>query len=136
MHEMALAQSMLEIVERTARDNGAGCVTLVRIEIGALSHVEPEALRFGFDVVTRESLADGAQLDIRTTPGEAWCMPCGMTVPLPRLGEACPHCGSYQLSVSGGDAMRVLEIEIAPATAGEGDRKLKERSDVHDVRLR
>ena len=90
MHEMALAESMLEIVEQTARDNGAGCVTLVRIEIGALSHVEPEALRFCFDVVTRASLADGARLDIRTTPGEAWCMPCGTTVPLPRLGDACP----------------------------------------------
>ena len=136
MHEMALAESMLEIVERTARDNGAARVTLVRVEIGALSHVEPEALRFCFDVVTRESLADGARLDIQTTPGEAWCMPCGMTVALPRLGEACPHCGSYQLSVSGGDAMRVLEIEITSASRDEGDRILKEKRDVHDVWLR
>jgi hydrogenase nickel incorporation protein HypA/HybF len=119
MHEMALAQSMLEIVERTARDNGAARVTLVCIEIGALSHVEPDALRFCFDVVTRESLAEGARLDIRATPGEAWCMPCGMTVPLPRLGEACPRCGSYQLSISSGDAMRVREIEIASAPYGQ-----------------
>ena len=115
MHEMALAQSMLEIVEQTARDNGAARVTLVCIEIGALSHVEPEALRFCFDVVTRESIADGARLEIRTTPGEAWCMPCGMSVPLPRLGEACPHCGSSQLTVSNGDAMRVREIEVGSA---------------------
>ena len=136
MHEMALAQSMLEIVERTARDNGAGCVTLVRIEIGALSHVEPEALRFCFDVVTRASLAEGARLEIHTTQGEAWCMPCGMTVPLPRLGEACPHCGSYQLSVTGGDAMRVLDIEVAPASTAGRDRRSREKRDVHDVRLR
>ena len=116
MHEMALAQSMLDIVEQTARANGAARVTLVCIEIGALSHVEPDALRFCFDVVTRASVADGARLEIRTTPGEAWCMPCGMSVPLPRLGEACPHCGSYQLTVSSGDAMRVREIEVRPAT--------------------
>jgi len=120
MHEMALAESMLEIVEQTARDTGAGCVTLVRIEIGALSHVEPEALRFCFDVVTRSSLADGARLDIRTTPGEAWCMPCGTTVPLPRLGDACPHCGSYQLAVSKGEAMRVLEIEVGEPLQASG----------------
>ena len=75
MHEMALAQSMLEIVERTARDNGGGRVTLVRIEIGALSHVEPEALRFGFDVMTRGSLAEGARLDIRTTPARPGACP-------------------------------------------------------------
>jgi hydrogenase nickel incorporation protein HypA/HybF len=115
MHEMALAQSMLEIVEQTARANGAARVTLVCIEIGALSHVAPDALRFCFDVVTRETVADGALLEIRTTPGEAWCMPCGMSVALPRLGEACPHCGSYQLTVSNGDAMRVLEIEAGLA---------------------
>ena len=87
MHEMALAESMLEIVEQTARGNGARRVTLVRLEIGALSHVEPEALRFCFDVVTRESLAEGARLDIETTPGEAWCMPCGDGGPAVRIGR-------------------------------------------------
>ncbi len=40
-------------------------------------------------------------------------MPCGETVPLARLGDACPRCGSYQLTVSQGDQMRVKEIEIA-----------------------
>jgi hydrogenase nickel incorporation protein HypA/HybF len=113
MHEMALAESMLEIVERTARSNHAARVKTVWLEIGALSHVAPEALRFCFDAVTRDSIADGAQLDIVTTPGAAWCMPCGATVPLERLGDACPRCGSYQLTVSQGDAMRVKEIEIA-----------------------
>jgi hydrogenase nickel incorporation protein HypA/HybF len=115
MHEMALAQSMLEIVEQASRDDGARRVTVVRIEIGALSHVEPDALRFCFDVVTRGSIADGARLDVESTPGAAWCMPCATKVPLARLGEPCPHCGSYQLAVCGGDAMRVTEIEVAPA---------------------
>ena len=115
MHEMALAQSMLEIVEQAAREDGARRVAAVRIEIGALSHVEPDALRFCFDVVTRGSLANGARLDVEITPGAAWCMPCGMTVPLARVGESCPRCGSYQLAVSNGDAMRVIEIEVATA---------------------
>ena len=46
MHEMALATSVLQIVERTARQHGARRVSAVRLEIGRLSHVEPEALRF------------------------------------------------------------------------------------------
>ena len=113
MHEMALAQSMLEIVERTARDNGAARVTLVCIEIGALSHVEPDALRFCFDAVTRGSVAEAARLEIVATAGEAWCMPCGESVPLAQRGEPCPRCGSYQLNVTQGEAMRLKEIEIA-----------------------
>ena len=113
MHEMALAESMLEIVEDTARRNGAARVKVVWLELGALSHVAPEALRFCFDAVTRGGIADGAELTIVSTPGAAWCMPCGETVPLARLGDACPRCGSYQLTVAQGDAMRVREIEIA-----------------------
>lgn len=113
MHEMALAESMLEIVLQTARGSDAARVTLIRVEIGALSQVEPEALRFCFDVVTRDSPADGARLEIQRTPGEAWCMPCGTTVPLCKLGDGCPHCGSYQLGISQGQAMRVREIEVA-----------------------
>ena len=113
MHEMALAASVLEIVEGTAQRNGAARVRAVWLEIGALSQVEPDALRFCFDVVTRGSLADCARLEIVFTPGAAWCMPCSRTVALPALGARCPHCGTYQLTVSQGEAMRVKEIEVA-----------------------
>jgi hydrogenase nickel incorporation protein HypA/HybF len=113
MHEMALAEGMLEIVEATARREGASRVTNVRLEIGALSHVAPDALRFCFDVVTRGSLAEGATLDIDDVPGAAWCMPCGGTVPLAQVGDPCPRCGSFQLAVTSGDAMRVKDIAIA-----------------------
>ena len=112
MHEMALAESVREIVEDVARRNAARRVDVVRVELGALSCVEPNALRFCFDATMRGSLGEGAELEIVTTPGEAWCMPCGRTVALARIGDACPECGSYQLAVSRGDAMRVVDIEI------------------------
>jgi len=112
MHEMALAASMRDIVEDVARRNGAEKVRTVRVELGALACVEPEALRFCFDSSMLGSLAEGARLEITVAPGEAWCMPCGGTVALARLGDACPACGSYQLQVTRGDDMRVTEIEV------------------------
>jgi hydrogenase nickel incorporation protein HypA/HybF len=112
MHEMSLAQSIVEIVERTAAANGGGRVSAVRLEVGALSHVEVEALRFCFDAVTRGGAAEGARLELDSPPGQAWCMPCGATVPLARLGDACPHCGSHQLQVTQGEEMRVKDIEL------------------------
>jgi hydrogenase nickel incorporation protein HypA/HybF len=112
MHEMALAESVIQIVESTARRHGATVVRVVSLEIGRLSHVEPEALRFAFDVVKRDSAAHGARLEIVAADGAAWCMKCSQTVTLGRLGEACPRCGSYQLQVTAGDEMRVKEIEI------------------------
>ncbi len=113
MHEMALAASMRDIVEDVARSNGAARVNVVRVQLGALACVEPAALRFCFDASMQGGVAEGARLEIEVTPGTAWCMPCGKTVPLAQRGEACPSCGSYQLQVSGGDEMRVLDIEIA-----------------------
>ena len=110
---MALAESMLELVEETARKNGAARVTAVRIELGQLSQVEREALAFCFDAVARGGLANGAALEIECTPGAAWCMPCGAQVPLAKLGDPCPHCGGWQLTVVAGEAMRVREIEVA-----------------------
>jgi len=113
VHEMSLAEGMLQIVEETARKNGAAKVTAVWLELGALSHVEAEALRFCFDAITRGGAADGARLEIVTTPGRAWCMQCSDTVDLARLGDACPRCGGYQLQVTQGEEMRLREIEIA-----------------------
>lgn len=113
MHEMSLAEGILQIVESAAKANDARAVRAVWLELGALSHVELDALRFSFDAVTRGTVADGAQLEVVATPGRAWCMPCGGTVDLGRLGDPCPRCGSYQLQVTQGEEMRVREIEIA-----------------------
>jgi hydrogenase nickel incorporation protein HypA/HybF len=112
MHEMALAESMLEIVESAARKHGASRVSAVRLEIGALSHVAVDALRFCFDAVTRGSLAEGAALEVDSIPGEAWCMPCATSVPLAQVGDACPRCGGFQLAVTRGEDMRVKDIAI------------------------
>jgi hydrogenase nickel incorporation protein HypA/HybF len=113
MHEVALAEGVLRIVMDAARSSAATRVHTVWLELGALAHVEPDALEFCFDAVTRGSVAEGARLEIARTAGTAWCMPCGTRVPLARLGDACPACGSYQLQVLEGDAMRVKEIGIA-----------------------
>ena len=112
MHEMALAEGVLQIVEDAARREGFARVRAVWLEIGQLASVEPDAMRFCFDAVTRRSVAEGARLEIVATPGAAWCMKCSQPVALAALGEACPRCGSYQLQVTGGDAMRAKELEV------------------------
>jgi hydrogenase nickel incorporation protein HypA/HybF len=113
MHEMSLAESVREIVDETARANGARRVAAVRLEIGKLAQVEIDAMRFAFDVVTRGSLAESARLEIVETDGSAWCMRCADSVTITQRGDACPRCDSYQLQVTGGDRMRVMDIEVA-----------------------
>lgn len=112
MHEMSLAESVREIVDETARANGAHRVAAVRLEIGKLSLVEIDAMRFALDVVMRGSLAATARLEIVESDGQAWCMRCSRTVAIARRGDGCPLCGSYQLQVTGGERMRVMDIEV------------------------
>jgi hydrogenase nickel incorporation protein HypA/HybF len=112
MHEMSLAEGVMQLVEDTARREQAQRVKLVVLEIGRLSSVEPAALSFCFDVVTRGSMAEGAALEIVDVPGAGWCMQCAATVPMTELYGACPTCGSHQVQPTGGTEMRVKEIEI------------------------
>lgn len=112
MHEMALCEGILTALEQNARDEGYTRVKRVRLEIGALAGVETEAMRFGFDVVMKGSLADGARLEITDVPGAAWCMQCMKTVPVKQRYDACPDCSSYQLQVTGGEEMKIKELEV------------------------
>ncbi|MDP1734834.1 MAG: hydrogenase maturation nickel metallochaperone HypA [Sulfuritalea sp.] len=113
MHEMSLAEGVLQLIEDAARDQEFVKVTTVWLEIGQLSGVEVEAMKFCFDAVTRDSVADGARLEIIALPGTGWCMACSKTVPMAEVFGECPQCGGYQMQVTGGTEMRVKELEVA-----------------------
>lgn len=112
MHEMALCQGMLDIIAAQQRSEGFERVRSVVVEIGALGHVDPQALHFAFDVVAAETSAAGATLEIREIPGQGWCMDCSRSVSIARRGDGCPHCGSYTVILRQGDEMRLKELEV------------------------
>lgn len=113
MHEMSLAEGVLQIIEDAAQRERFARVRSVALEIGRLAGVEPDAMRFCFDVVTRGSVAEGCRLDIIETPGTAWCMHCEKPVDVAQRYDDCPLCGGRQLQVTSGIEMRVKELEVA-----------------------
>lgn len=112
MHEMSLAEGVLDLVEYRARREGCHRVKTVRLEIGKLSGVEPEAIRFCFDAVASGTMAEGAALDIVEQDGRAWCFDCGRLMKLAARSDPCPGCGGFRLRMDEGVAMRVKELEI------------------------
>lgn len=112
MHEMSIAEGILQIVEDAAAQQGFKRVTEVRLEIGALSGVEVEALTFCLDVVLKNSIAEGARLELEKVSGRGYCLGCGETVPVNALYDACPKCGSYQVQATGGTEMRVKDLLV------------------------
>ena len=112
MHELSLCESVLNVIEDSARQQGFRKVKTVWLEIGTLAGVDPEAMRFSFEVVSRGSIANQAGLEIIETPADAWCMQCARQVSIRQRYDACPECDSYQLQISGGDQLRIRELEV------------------------
>jgi len=109
---MSLCESILEIIEQQAQEQQYTRVKTVWLEVGALSSVEPEAMRFCFPVVMHGSLAENAQLEIVHIKGQAWCLQCTKNVIIEQRYDVCPDCGTAQLQVNDGEQMQIKELEV------------------------
>lgn len=112
MHEMSICESILQIIEGQAKEQAFDRVNRIRLEIGPLAGVEVEALKFSYDVVTRGSIAEKSALEIIHLPLNAWCMPCAKSVDVEQRFDACPECKSYQIQITGGDELRIKDMEV------------------------
>lgn len=109
MHELSIAQSVVEAVTERAGDRA---VLRVSLTVGRLSGVVPDALRFSFDLVTEGTSAEGALLEIEEPEGRAHCRGCETDVVLHDLLLLCP-CGSADVEVIGGTELLISSMEVA-----------------------
>ena len=112
MHEMSLCESIISVMEAEAARQSFSRVKHIWIEVGAFSGAEPESMKFCFDAVSRGTLAEKAVFEIVTLPGEASCFSCGETVRLNERFDPCPRCGSHHLQLTGGEDLRIRELEV------------------------
>ena len=112
MHELSLAESMIQIIADAAVAQQFERVHVVWLEVGSMAGVEPDALRFCFDAVARDTVAQDARLEIVEVPGSGSCADCGSVHPVTSLLDACPACGSYAVHITGGSGMRVKELDV------------------------
>lgn len=111
MHELSLARGLVALAEDEARKAGAKRVTRLRLAVGALGHVTPEAMRFCFDAAASGSMVEGAALAIDIVPGAGRCRDCGRTVALAARFDPCPACGGF-VRMTAGDELRLTELEV------------------------
>jgi hydrogenase nickel incorporation protein HypA/HybF len=108
MHELSITQSVVDAI--VAKLEGA-TVKSVRLEIGKLSGVVPDSVRFCFDVICAGTILQDATLDIVETPGRARCRDCDKEFQLDDMIVLCP-CGSANVHVLAGQRLRIKSVEV------------------------
>ena len=111
MHELGIANEILDIALTEAERHAAKKVTSIRLRVGVLRSVEPENLSFLFEHLARGTPAEGALLDIVEEPVRVECEACGVSES-PYFTWECPRCKGSSVSVTGGDSLSILSLDV------------------------
>jgi hydrogenase nickel incorporation protein HypA/HybF len=125
MHELAVAQAIVAAAERHAEGRP---VSVVRVRVGRLRQVVPEYLSFYFEVASKETICEGAELEWERVPSLLRCSACGAEwdpAPPPAREQGqlivrfrCPECESADHQVVSGDELVVESIDVTEPAVG------------------
>lgn len=112
MHEMGVTQEVLRAVIDASHAAHATRINRVRLTIGELTEIVPDALQFAWEALTPGTLAEGSVLEIRETGGRSICLQCGAEFDHGRFDRRCKACGSFATKVAVGDELTIDDIDV------------------------
>jgi len=113
MHEVYIAENLLETAICKCRESGFGCIKSVKVRIGRASAVSTEALIFAFDVLKAESPAEKASLIIEEIPTSGSCKTCDSKFFVDKdFVFECPNCRSDEVIIQCGNGVELEEVEV------------------------
>lgn len=113
MHELSIAQNILEIVREYVSEERAAEVQAVKVRVGELSGVVAESLEFCFSAIISDTALKHATLKIESVPAQLHCSACGHSCSPDGLLFRCPGCGAGSIQLVSGTELQVIEIELA-----------------------
>ena len=113
MHEMSLTVSIMDIIFDYARNNHFTKVNTVKLSFGRLSGIEPMALEFAFEVLSKDTLAQGAKLEYDIAPIIITCLDCEMDSEVEEFPSQCRFCNSQDAVLKAGtQELRIVELDV------------------------
>lgn len=112
MHEMSIAQSLIDIIRQEMTKHDVTVLKSVRLNIGQLTAIVPDSLSFCFDVITSGTDLEGAKLIMDVIPLRGKCNACGETFPIQDYVFECPHCNSTAIQTISGQDLSIAEMEV------------------------
>jgi len=111
VHELGIANEILDVALSEAGRNAAKKVTSIRLRVGVLRAIEAGNLSFLFEHLARGTPAEGALLEIVEDPVRVECDACGVSES-PSFTLECPRCKGAGVSVTGGDSLSILSLDV------------------------
>jgi hydrogenase nickel incorporation protein HypA/HybF len=105
-------EGALDMALNKARQAGAKRVLAIRLRIGALSGVVPDALQFAFEALVTGTQAEGARLIVDDIPARFWCSPCGREFEAEAMFSDCPDCHTPSANLRAGRELELASLEI------------------------
>jgi len=112
MHELAITQSMFDLVLEQANKAEARKVGKINLVIGEMTGVVSDCVQFYFDFISKGTLAEGATLSFVMVPPKAKCQGCDKLFELKEFNWTCPYCGGNNLQIVAGEELFVESIEV------------------------
>jgi hydrogenase nickel incorporation protein HypA/HybF len=112
MHELSIMESALTLALDRTQKAGGNRVYMIRLRIGALSGVLPDALRFAFDTLVTGTPAEGAELKIDHVPARFWCAACLREFQADDMLAECPECHGLSGELRAGRELELASLEI------------------------
>jgi len=111
LHELGLAQDVLEKVKAEAEAKGISKVTYAKVKIGETRTTDPPEFKEIFLRISAGSIADGMQLDMEILPLKAVCSDCKKEFNSKALRLDCPHCSSTNIQISSGKELLIEDLK-------------------------
>jgi len=112
MHELSIAQALVEQLEKIVREQKATRVLRVELAVGGLAGVDPEALRTAFPLAAEGTRAEGAALAIEHVAPAVVCRQCASRSASGSFPCICEHCGSADVEIDAGRELLIRAVEI------------------------
>lgn len=112
MHELAITQSMLDVVLEQAAEAGAKEVRKINVVIGEMTGIVEQCVQFYFKFLGKGTIAEGATLSFTRVPTTARCRSCDRHFEVEEFAWACPHCGDNDIELTAGKELFVESIEV------------------------
>lgn len=112
MHELSIAQNILEVAVTHAEQAGAHRIVGINLVIGQLASAVDESIQFYWDLIAEGTSAEGAQLHFARVPTQMRCHDCDRLFSPATTTFECPTCHSLKVTVCSGDELRVESLEV------------------------